>query len=820
MARAGSAWSVKGIDEETRAIARSRAGESDLTIGAWVDQAILAYSSADAPSSPIHGARRTRGVPTEAAKIASPTLGDQEILTLIDQELEASRSRLDGALRPVGYALKDLALRLVAAEALERGGTPRLGGSATAPDREPKSLARPPSETLGSPLPPPPLGSLAPEITDAEVPTPRSLGPSGSPAPDVPQSAPTRPFPSGPTHNLHATISGMEAPPLHRPEDPAESEQELGGPNLVDEVYNPPATSRPEPHAPTTSLFEVDPSDMPEPPQLERRMSASVEPDPLDGLRPSIPSPSTLLAEARIQPPDPGVRFTGIQGGFESNPDLAYSEARRASRRRMRRLAAAIFPFVILGSLVVGYIFAEPLGLMPLRTQLAEKMSSHVEQAGRTLSDAFSEGRETLAGLTASQNQVEHAGPSAAIDDVKEADRTRSRDEQARPIAKAAAVEAGDQDPPRADAKESGRARVPNPLKPDDPAVANLVTPASQEKPAAKSAAGGALSSPSGSVRKPEKLQSLEPPRLAQLPPPPPIIAGRVDEPGAKKPKQATRLAALPAPPRISGTTIPPSGTNPGISIDALMSAARAGDPRSQHELARRYIQGDGVDQDFAEGSEWFREAAIQGVASAQYNLAVLYERGLGVTKDDVRALLWYHSAAEQSHPLAQYNLGIFYLQGRGIPLSYGEAVRWFRAASSQGISKATYNLAVLTEDGLGVPPDKDKALALYQQAADAGHHEAAIRLALLRNPNGAKTKPATFAETANTQTDDVSTASTVADIQAILRGAGIYDGKIDGIAGPKTRTAIREYQRRRDLPITGIPSENLLDFMKSTSGS
>jgi len=252
----------------------------------------------------------------------------------------------------------------------------------------------------------------------------------------------------------------------------------------------------------------------------------------------------------------------------------------------------------------------------------------------------------------------------------------------------------------------------------------------------------------------------------------------------------------------------------------ALTSAARAGDPRSQLELARRYIQGDGIEQNYAEGSEWFREAAIQGVASAQYNLAVLYERGLGVTKDDVRAFLWYHSAAEQSHPLAQYNLGNFYLQGRGIPLSYGEAVRWFRAASRQGVSKATYNLAVLTEDGLGVPPDKNKALALYKQAADAGHHEAESRLALLRSSTGVKAKPATFAETANTQTDELSTGTTVAAIQAVLRGAGVYDGRIDGIAGPKTRTAIREYQKRQDLPITGIPSENLLNHMKAAGES
>ena len=249
-----------------------------------------------------------------------------------------------------------------------------------------------------------------------------------------------------------------------------------------------------------------------------------------------------------------------------------------------------------------------------------------------------------------------------------------------------------------------------------------------------------------------------------------------------------------------------------------LETRARAGDASAQHELARHLIEGDGVEQDFAAASNWLREAAIQGVANAQYNLGVLYERGLGVTKDDVRALLWYHSAAEQSHPLAQYNLGNFYLQGRGIPLSYAEAVHWFKAASDQGIAKATYNLAVLTEDGLSMPADRKRAIELYEKAAAAGDPSAAARLAALRNPTAKKAKPATFADTANTQAEGATMGNTVSDIQAVLLQDGLYTGRVDGIAGPKTRTAIRAYQREHDMPVTGIPSESLLDYMRTPS--
>ena len=141
--------------------------------------------------------------------------------------------------------------------------------------------------------------------------------------------------------------------------------------------------------------------------------------------------------------------------------------------------------------------------------------------------------------------------------------------------------------------------------------------------------------------------------------------------------------------------------------------------------------------------------------------------------------------------------------------------MRWFKAASNQGVAEATYNLGVLAEDGLGVPPDLVKALSLYEKAAASGHHDSASRLAVLRDPGGKELKPATFANTADTQARGPTIGSTVSDIQATLQRQGIYVGRTDGIAGPGTQAAIRDYQQLHALPITGIPSEFLLDYMK-----
>ena len=75
------------------------------------------------------------------------------------------------------------------------------------------------------------------------------------------------------------------------------------------------------------------------------------------------------------------------------------------------------------------------------------------------------------------------------------------------------------------------------------------------------------------------------------------------------------------------------------------------------------------------------------------------------------------------------------------------------------------------------------------------------------------------LAETASVAADGAVTEDVLA-IQRGLARLGLYDGSVDGIAGPKTREAIVRYQSREGLPITGLPSSALrkrLDQQEST---
>lgn len=51
-------------------------------------------------------------------------------------------------------------------------------------------------------------------------------------------------------------------------------------------------------------------------------------------------------------------------------------------------------------------------------------------------------------------------------------------------------------------------------------------------------------------------------------------------------------------------------------------------------------------------------------------------------------------------------------------------------------------------------------------------------------------------------------------NIQRVLRDAGYYDGNIDGIAGPKTNQAVRDFQKANGLKVDGIVGPKTLSIM------
>jgi len=59
-----------------------------------------------------------------------------------------------------------------------------------------------------------------------------------------------------------------------------------------------------------------------------------------------------------------------------------------------------------------------------------------------------------------------------------------------------------------------------------------------------------------------------------------------------------------------------------------------------------------------------------------------------------------------------------------------------------------------------------------------------------------------------------------VSGIQGRLRGLGFYDGQVDGVLGPKTRSALRGFQGANNLPESGKPDHATQGALVSSFGS
>jgi localization factor PodJL len=280
--------------------------------------------------------------------------------------------------------------------------------------------------------------------------------------------------------------------------------------------------------------------------------------------------------------------------------------------------------------------------------------------------------------------------------------------------------------------------------------------------------------------------------------------------------------AAAPEPAPVEPTQVA------AIGSDRLRNAAAAGDPAAAFEIATRYAEGRGVGQDLATAAEWYRKSAESGVAVAQYRLSSLYERGQGVKKDLSAAVDWYQRAADQGNVGAMHNLAVLMSEGVDGTPDHARALQWFLAAGDYGVKDSQYNLGVIYARGIGTGRDMTEAYKWFAIAAAQGDTDAAARRdevgGMLAPDQLAKARAAVQAwrvkaplPEANGVSapaggwDGVSEGVTEADrralvkkIQTLLTDRGYDPGPTDGVEGPKTREAVRAFQRTAGISDTG----------------
>ena len=287
--------------------------------------------------------------------------------------------------------------------------------------------------------------------------------------------------------------------------------------------------------------------------------------------------------------------------------------------------------------------------------------------------------------------------------------------------------------------------------------------------------------------------------------------------------------------------SLPPEGVGPM----ALRSAAASGNAAAEFLVGVKYTEGTGVPADLSKAAVWYQKAADKGLAPAQYRLASLYEKGRGVEKDLPKAKAWYMKAAEAGNAKAMHNLAVLFAEGGGGQPDYAAAAKWFEAAANFGVKDSLFNLGILYAGGIGVDKDLVASYKWFAIAADQGDPEAAkrrddvanmmdqetlanARLAVeqfrLNTPDAAANKVTMepdWVEGASLPAEKISVqaadnSAMVKEAQDKLNYLGFETGTPDGQMGPRTRSAIRAFQRSLGLPETGEVDGRLLDELKS----
>ncbi|MFL5259802.1 MAG: peptidoglycan-binding protein [Hyphomicrobiales bacterium] len=342
-------------------------------------------------------------------------------------------------------------------------------------------------------------------------------------------------------------------------------------------------------------------------------------------------------------------------------------------------------------------------------------------------------------------------------------------------------------------------------------------------------------------------------------------------------PKKAPARATGPTPgaqPLLSNTDFNPKRDAPvpsaplrdqdqalqAVGPEALRKAAQNGDPAAEFIVASRYLNGKSVAQDHAAAARWFQRAAAKGLAPAQYRLGTLFERGKGVPQNMALARMWYERAAEHGNVKAMHNAAVIYAGSQAGAPDYEKALRWFTAAGEHGLNNSQFNLAVLYERGLGAKRDAANAFYWYSLAAKHDDPDAALRagalerllapstvadvrqrvegfkpkedqseanVVALKNPSWDDSTPSSAVEAlryempvlgAAVEISDLS-SNEVSEAQKMLNKLGYDIGAPDGQMDTRTANAIKLFQLRSGMKVTGEISAELIAKLRAKAG-
>ncbi|HEY1559079.1 MAG TPA: tetratricopeptide repeat protein [Kofleriaceae bacterium] len=172
-------------------------------------------------------------------------------------------------------------------------------------------------------------------------------------------------------------------------------------------------------------------------------------------------------------------------------------------------------------------------------------------------------------------------------------------------------------------------------------------------------------------------------------------------------------------------------------SIAGFQKGCDLGELDACSELARDFLDGNGVAKDVARAKAMFEKACDAKGGMGCFNLGIIFETGNGVPKDAARGTELYAKACDIDN---QPDLArACELAGNRIQLGIGvkpdpaRAVSYLTAACDREAARCFY-LGLAFDDGDGVAKDPVKARELYGKSCDAGNADSCNNLGVLLN--------------------------------------------------------------------------------------
>ena len=285
---------------------------------------------------------------------------------------------------------------------------------------------------------------------------------------------------------------------------------------------------------------------------------------------------------------------------------------------------------------------------------------------------------------------------------------------------------------------------------------------------------------------------------------------------------------------------------------DKLSDALLEGDPAALLEVGRRYGDGEIFERDLKKSAFWVEQAAANGSAIAKFRLGTLYEDGVGVAKDPQEAKRWYVKAADLGNARAMHNLAVLHAEGSLGQPDFEEAFKWFEKGANHGIKDSQFNVGILYVRGLGVEASLPHAYKWFDVVAKIGDRDAAekrdeIAKALTKeqleeakaqsaaykaipikvsanvispSPNfwlkGSKLAAGKVPNGLAKKTAEKQGSPLVKEAQLLLNQLGFDTGGADGLAGKRTKDAVKAFEYEIGIPQTGRINKHLIQLLKS----